>query len=238
MSSNVVRCHKHDCFQRLNRERRRREVNKRKERRYVRQKGKSLRIRHQKKSGRAGKTKPCRTEGAEAPCLLMPSAFLQQDFHKTCIPAGYVEFHDYETRPLQAAHILYPCVTSVAVCPCNRFSNRIWIAAAFFFVKIFHGEAARKISTKRFGKCGRQDKFDFPLMRGKTVSQTNLSGNPVQAHSLVKGRAADSQQGRCLCQVPFRDGKSRLDLFYVSSFIFLQTLVYLLFPHQIGRAHV
>jgi hypothetical protein len=59
----------------------------------VRQKGKSLRIRHQKKSGRAGKTKPCRTEGAEAPCLLMPSAFLQQDFHKTCIPAGYVEFH-------------------------------------------------------------------------------------------------------------------------------------------------
>ena len=108
MSSNVVRCHKHNCFQRLNRERRRREVNKRKERRYVRQKGKSLRIRHQKKSGRAGKTKPCRTEGAEAPCLLMPSAFLQQDFHKTCIPAGYVEFHDYETRPLQAAHILYP----------------------------------------------------------------------------------------------------------------------------------
>ena len=76
-------------------------------------------------------------------------------------------FMDYETRPLQAAHILYPCVTSVAVCPCNRFSNRIWIAAAFFFVKIFHGEAARKISTKRFGKCGRQDKFDFPLMRGK-----------------------------------------------------------------------
>ena len=68
-------------------------------------------------------------------------------------------------------------------------------------------------------------------MRGKTVSQTNLSGNSVQAHSLVKGRAADSQQGRCLCQVPFRDGKSRLDLFYVSSFIFLQTLVYLLFPH-------
>ena len=93
MSSNVVRCHKHDCSQRLNRERRRREVNKRKERRYVRQKGKSLRIRHQKKSGRAGKTKPCRTEGAEAPCLLMPPAFLQQDFHKTCIPAGYVEFH-------------------------------------------------------------------------------------------------------------------------------------------------
>lgn len=102
-----------------------------------------------------------------------------------------------------------------------------------FFVKIFHGEAARKISTKRFGKCGRQDKFDFPLMRGKTVSQTNLSGNPVQAHSLVKGRAADSQQGRCLCQVPFRDGKSRLDLLYVSSFIFLQTLVYLLFPHGV-----
>ena len=142
-------------------------------------------------------------------------------------------FMDYETRPLQAAHILYPCVTSVAVCPCNRFSNRIWIAAAFFFVKIFHGEAARKISTKRFGKCGRQDKFDFPLMRGKTVSQTNLSGNSVQAHSLVKGRAADSQQGRCLCQVPFRDGKSRLDLLYVSSFIFLQTLVYLLFPHGV-----
>lgn len=101
------------------------------------------------------------------------------------------------------------------------------------FVKIFHGEAARKISTKRFGKCGRQDKFDFPLMRGKTVSQTNLSGNSVQAHSLVKGRAADSQQGRCLCQVSFRDGKSRLDLLYVSSFIFLQTLVYLLFPHGV-----
>ena len=60
---------------------------------YKWQKGKSLRIRHQKKSRRAGKTKPCRTEGAEAPCLLMPSAFLQQDFHKTCIPAGYVEFH-------------------------------------------------------------------------------------------------------------------------------------------------
>lgn len=138
--------------------------------------------------------------------------FYSKTFIRPVFRLDMWNFMDYETRPLQAAHILYPCVTSVAVCPCNRFSNRIWIAAAFFFVKIFHGEAARKISTKRFGKCGRQDKFDFPLMRGKTVSQTNLSGNPVQAHSLVKGRAADSQQGRCLCQVPFRDGKSRLDL--------------------------
>ena len=159
--------------------------------------------------------------------------FYSKTFIRPVFRLDMWNFMDYETRPLQAAHILYPCVTSVAVCPCNRFSNRIWIAAAFFFVKIFHGEAARKISTKRFGKCGRQDKFDFPLMRGKTVSQTNLSGNSVQAHSLVKGRAADSQQGRCLCQVPFRDGKSRLDLLYVSSFIFLQTLVYLLFPHGV-----
>lgn len=141
---------------------------------------------------------------------------------------------DYETRPLQAAHILYPCVTSVAVCPCNRFSNRIWIAAAFFFVKIFHGEAARKFPTKRIRQAAGQGQIGFPFVRGKTVSQTKpIWKFPVQAHSLVKGRAADSQQGRSLCQVPFRDGKSRLNLFYVSSFIFLQTLVYLLFPHGV-----
>ena len=92
MSSNVVICHKHDCFQRLNRERRRGEVNERKERRYVRQKGKACASDTRKRAG-GQERKPCRTEGAEAPCLLMPSAFLQQDFHKTCIPAGYVEFH-------------------------------------------------------------------------------------------------------------------------------------------------
>ena len=44
-------------------------------------------------AGGTNNAEPCRAEGAEAPCLLMPSAFLQQDFHKTCIPAGYVEFH-------------------------------------------------------------------------------------------------------------------------------------------------
>ena len=103
MSSNVVRCHKHDCFQRLNRERRRREVNERKERRYVRQKGKSLRIRHQKKSRRAGKTKPCRTEGAGAPCLLMPSAFYSKTFIRPVFRLDMWNFMDYETRPLQAA---------------------------------------------------------------------------------------------------------------------------------------
>jgi hypothetical protein len=36
-----------------------------------------------------------------------------------------------------------PCVTSVAVCPCNHPSNRSEIAAAFFFVAIFPG-ASRK----------------------------------------------------------------------------------------------
>ena len=233
MSSNVVRCHKHDCSQRLNRERRRREVNERKERRYVRQKGKSLRIRHQKRAGGQARQNHAEQRELKPPVFSCLPLFYSKTFIRPVFRLDMWNFMDYEIRPLQAAHILYPCVTSVAVCPCNRFSNRIWIAAAFFFVKIFHGEAARKISTKRFGKCGRQDKFDFPLMRGKTVSQTNLSGNSVQAHFLVKGRAADSQQGRCLCQVPFRDGKSRLDLFYVSSFIFLQTLVYLLFPHGV-----
>lgn len=76
MSSNVVRCHKHDCSQRLNRERRRREVNKRKERRYVRQKGKSLRIRHQKRAG--GQARQNHAEQRE----LKPPVF-------SCLPLFY-----------------------------------------------------------------------------------------------------------------------------------------------------
>lgn len=37
------------------------------------------------------------------------------------------------------------------------------------FRENFHGEAARKIFTKKCRKCGWQDKFDFPLMKGETV---------------------------------------------------------------------
>ena len=136
---------------------------------YKWQKGKSLRIRHQKRAGGQARQNHAEQRELKPPVFSCLPLFYSKTFIRPVFRLDMWNFMDYEIRPLQAAHILYPCVTSVAVCPCNRFSNRIWIAAAFFFVKIFHGEAARKISTKRFGKCGRQDKFDFPLMKGETV---------------------------------------------------------------------
>lgn len=161
MSSNVVRCHKHDCFQRLNRERRRREVNERKERRYVRQKGKSLRIRHQKKSRRAGKTKPCRTEGAGAPCLLMPSAFYSKTFIRPVFRLDMWNFMDYETRPLQAAHILYPCVTSVAVCPVIVFKSNL--------------DCRRILFRENFPRRSRKENFHEKIRQMRPARQIRFS---------------------------------------------------------------
>ena len=53
-------------------------------------------------------------------------------------------FREYKKRLLRNISCMYcPCVTSVAVCPCNHPSNRSGIAAAFFFAAIFPG-ASRK----------------------------------------------------------------------------------------------
>lgn len=45
-------------------------------------------------------------------------------------------------------------------------------------------------------------------------------GNPVHAHFLVKGRAADAQQGCRLCQVAFGYGDRHPDLFRIPLFVF------------------
>ena len=56
----------------------------------------------------------------------------------------YLIFREYKKRFLRNISCMYcPCVTSVAVCPCNHPSNRSGIAAAFFFAAIFPG-ASRK----------------------------------------------------------------------------------------------
>ena len=75
--------------------------------------------------------------------------FLRKDSCETYTPNGTCGISWGMRYAFLNIRYFYPCVTSVAVCHCNRFSNRIWIAAAFFFVKIFHGEAARKIFTKK-----------------------------------------------------------------------------------------
>ena len=163
MSSNVVRCYKHDCSQRLNRERRRREVNKRKERRYVRQKGKSLRIRHQKRAGGQARQNHAEQRELKPPVFSCLPLFYSKTFIRPVFRLDMWNFMDYEIRPLQAAHILYPCVTSVAVCPCNRFSNRIWIAAAFFFVKIFPRRSLKENFHEKIRQMrpARQIRFSF-----------------------------------------------------------------------------
>ena len=103
MSSNVVRCHKHDCSQRLNRERRRREVNKRKERRYVRQKGKSLRIRHQKRAGGQARQNHAEQRELKPPVFSCLPLFYSKTFIRPVFRLDMWNFMDYEIRPLQAA---------------------------------------------------------------------------------------------------------------------------------------
>ena len=121
-----------------------------------------------------------------------------------------------------------PCVTSVAVCPCNHPSNRSGIAAAFFSRQFSPAPAARKIATKRVWKMrlARPVRFSFdgrgncPVYYYPVLSDLFL-GNPVHAHFLVKGRAADAQQGCRLCQVAFGYGDRHPDLFRIPLFVFL-----------------
>ena len=86
--------------------------------------------------------------------------------------------------------------------------------------------AARKIATKRVWemRLARPVRFSFDGRGNCPACYPVLSdlflGNPVHAHFLVKGRAADAQQGCRLCQVAFRYGDRHPDLFRIPLFDF------------------
>lgn len=86
--------------------------------------------------------------------------------------------------------------------------------------------AARKIATKRVWemRLARPVRFSFDGRGNCPACYPVLSdlflGNPIHAHFLVKGRAADAQQGCRLCQVAFGYGDRHPDLFRIPLFVF------------------
>ena len=121
-------------------------------------------------AGGTNNAEPCRAEGAEAPCLLMASFIFAKRFLWDLYPERYMwDFVGYEICLPQYPIFFIHASRRSQFAPVIVSQIEFGLPPHSFSWKFSTAKPQGKFSRKKCRKCGWQDKFDFPLMKGETV---------------------------------------------------------------------